>query len=301
MTPVRKAVFPVAGLGTRFLPATKTVPKEMLPLVDRPLIQYAIDEARAAGIEEFLFITSPGKTALESYFGAAPLLEHQLQQAGKSAALDALQMSRLPEGSASFIRQDRPLGLGHAVALAERWTAGAPFAVLLPDDVVLSQTPALAQMVEAQARLGCHMVATEHVPAERISAYGVVDIEQAYGAVQRLKGLVEKPAAPAAPSAYGIVGRYILQPSIFAHLRKGQRGSGGEIQLTDAIAADLAQTGVTGFAFSGTRYDCGSVAGFVDATLAFARARGDIALAPEHVQPAGHPAPGPQAGGKQAA
>ncbi|WP_425040317.1 UTP--glucose-1-phosphate uridylyltransferase [Primorskyibacter sp. S187A] len=277
MTKVRKAVFPVAGLGTRFLPATKSIPKEMLPLVDRPLIQYAVDEARAAGIEEFLFITSPGKAALESYFGAVPLLEHQLAQAGKASALETLAMARLPEGCASFIRQDSPLGLGHAIALAERWVGDDAFAVILPDDVVLSETPALAQMVEAHRRLGCHMVATEHVPADRISAYGVVDIEQAYGSVQRVRGLVEKPAAHEAPSAFGIVGRYILQPSVFAHLRKGTRGSGGEIQLTDAIAADLAQTGVAGFAFEGTRYDCGSVPGFVDATVAFAQARADIA------------------------
>ena len=284
MKPVRKAVFPVAGLGTRFLPATKSVPKEMLPLVDRPLIQYAVNEAREAGIEEFLFITSPGKTALENYFGAAPLLEHQLTQAGKTAALEALDMAQLAEGSASFIRQDRPLGLGHAVALAERWGGSDPFAVILPDDVVMSETSALAQMVEAHSRLGCHMVATEHVPAERISSYGVVDIEQAYGAVQRLNGLVEKPSAEDAPSSFGIVGRYILEPSIFEHLRKGERGSGGEIQLTDAIAADLKTTGVTGFAFEGTRYDCGSVAGFVEATVAFAQARADIALNLSHPQ-----------------
>ncbi|MGX9355816.1 UTP--glucose-1-phosphate uridylyltransferase [Roseobacteraceae bacterium S113] len=277
MTSVRKAVFPVAGLGTRFLPATKSVPKEMLPLVDRPLIQYAIDEARAAGIQEFLFITSPGKTALENYFGATPLLEHQLAEAGKRSALDALATARLPEGTASFIRQDKPLGLGHAVALAERWVGDEAFAVLLPDDVVLSQTPALAQMVAAHRRFGGHMVATEHVSADRISSYGVVDIEQVYGSVQRLAGLVEKPCAEDAPSSFGVVGRYILDPSVFDHLRKGTPGSGGEIQLTDAIAADLDQTGVTGFAFDGTRFDCGSVAGFVDATVAFAQARPDIA------------------------
>lgn len=278
MKPVRKAVFPVAGLGTRFLPATKATPKEMLPLVDRPLIQYAVDEAREAGIEEFLFITSEGKSSLENYFGAAPLLEHRLTQAGKSAALEALSVARLPEGSASFIRQDNPLGLGHAVALAERWVGDDPFAVILPDDVVLSETGSLAQMVQSHARFGGHMVATENVPAERIGSYGVVDIEQTYGSVQRLKGLVEKPSPSEAPSSFGIVGRYILQPSIFDHLRKGERGSGGEIQLTDAIAADLGPAGVCGFAFEGTRFDCGSIAGFVEATLAFALARKDIAL-----------------------
>lgn len=278
MKPVRKAVFPVAGLGTRFLPATKSVPKEMLPLVDRPLIQYAIDEARAAGIEEMLFVTSAGKSALENYFGAAPLLEHQLHKAGKTSALRALSSAELPEGSCSFIRQDHPKGLGHAVSLAERWVGDEPFAVILPDDVALSEKPVLAQMVAAHARLGCHMVATEHVPDDRISSYGVVDIEQTYGQVQKLSRLVEKPDAKDAPSSFGIVGRYILQPSIFDHLRKGQKGSGGEIQLTDAIAADLPEQGATGFAFEGTRYDCGSVSGFVEATVAFAMARNDLAI-----------------------
>ena len=276
MKPVRKAVFPVAGLGTRFLPATKSIPKEMFPLVDRPLIQYAVDEARAAGIEEFIFITSAGKTALENYFGAAPALEWSLTEAGKTGALDALRPSRMPEGTASFIRQDSPRGLGHAVSLARRLVGDEPFAVILPDDIIRAQTPALAQMVAAHARHGGHMIATEAVPASRISSYGVVDIDHSEGPVQTLRGLVEKPRAEDAPSGFGVVGRYILEPSIFDRLASQGPGSGGEIQLTDAIAADLAETGVSGFAFAGERFDCGSIAGFLEATVAFALDRPEL-------------------------
>lgn len=276
MKPVRKAVFPVAGLGTRFLPATKSVPKEMLPLVDRPLIQYAVDEARAAGIEEFIFITSAGKTALENYFGASPALERSLTEAGKTGALDALRPSRMTEGTASFIRQDNPRGLGHAVSLARRLVGDEPFAVILPDDIIRAQTPALAQMVAAHARQGGHMIATEAVPTSRISSYGVVDIDHSDGPVQTLRGLVEKPRAEDAPSGFGVVGRYILEPSIFDRLASQGPGSGGEIQLTDAIAADLAKTGVSGFAFAGERFDCGSIAGFLEATAAFALDRPEL-------------------------
>lgn len=276
MTLVRKAVFPVAGLGTRFLPATKSVPKEMLPLVDRPLIQYAVDEARAAGIEEFLFITSPGKSALENYFGAAPLLERSLREAGKSSVADALVSSNLTEGSCSFVRQYTPRGLGHAVSLARRFVGDAPFAVLLPDDVIRAPVPALAQMVHAFESHRGHMVATETVPTHRLSSYGVVDIRHQTGPVQHLRGLVEKPRPGTAPSQSGIVGRYILEPTVFDWLDRLGPGSGGEIQLTDAICADLERTGVTGFAFDGERFDCGSVGGFVQATTAFALDRADL-------------------------
>ncbi|KZY48264.1 UTP--glucose-1-phosphate uridylyltransferase [Roseovarius sp. HI0049] len=276
MKPVRKAVFPVAGLGTRFLPATKSVPKEMLPLVDRPLIQYAVDEARAAGIEEFIFITSAAKTALENYFGAAPALERSLSEAGKTGALDALRPSQMTEGTASFIRQDNPRGLGHAVSLARRLVGDEPFAVILPDDIIRAPAPALAQMVAAHAKRGGHMIATEAVPQSRISSYGVVDIDHSDGPVQILRGLVEKPRPEAAPSGFGVVGRYILEPTIFDRLAQQGPGSGGEIQLTDAIAADLAATGVSGFAFAGERFDCGSIAGFVEATAAFALDRPDL-------------------------
>lgn len=276
MKPVRKAVFPVAGMGTRFLPATKTVPKEMLPLVDRPLIQYAVDEARAAGIEEFIFITSPGKTALENYFGASPALERTLSESGKTGPLEALRPSHVPEGAVSFIRQENPKGLGHAVLLARRLVGDEPFAVILPDDLIRARTPALKQMVEAHARHGGHMIATETVLDDRISSYGVVDIQRREGSVQVLRGLVEKPRFEDAPSQSGVVGRYILEPSIFERLAVQGPGAGGEIQLTDAIAADLSEAGVNGFEFDGERFDCGSVSGFLNATIAYALDRPEL-------------------------
>lgn len=276
MKPVRKAVFPVAGMGTRFLPATKTVPKEMLPLVDRPLIQYAVDEARAAGIEEFIFITSPGKTALENYFGAAPALERTLSEKGKTGPLEALRPSHVAEGAVSFVRQENPKGLGHAVLLARRLVGDEPFAVILPDDLIRARTPALKQMVEAHSKNRGHMIATESVCDDRISSYGVVDIERREGAVQILRGLVEKPRPEEAPSQSGVVGRYILEPSIFERLAVQGPGAGGEIQLTDAIAADIAETGVNGFEFDGERFDCGSVSGFLNATIAYALDRPDL-------------------------
>ena len=276
MKPIRKAVFPVAGLGTRFLPATKSVPKEMLPLIDKPLIQYAVDEAKAAGIEEFIFITSSGKSALENYFSSMPALEQSLADKGKVDILDALQASALPGGSACFIRQDQPLGLGHAVSLARNAVGDAPFAVILPDDVIRASTPALAQMVDCAAHTDRHMIATQAVAEESLSSYGVVDIARSAGAVQKLRGLVEKPAAGTAPSRYGIVGRYVLQPSVFDRLDELTPGAGGEIQLTDAIAADLRSVGVDGYAFDGRRFDCGSVRGYLEATVAFAQDRPEL-------------------------
>ncbi len=273
---IRKAVFPVAGLGTRFLPATKSIPKEMLPLIDRPIIQYAVDEARAAGIEEFIFITSAGKSSLENYFSEMPALEHTLAAKGKTEILDALQASNLPGGSAYFIRQDQPLGLGHAVSLARNAVGDAPFAVILPDDIIMTSTPALAQMIASAEQSNRHMIATQVVAEENLSSYGVVDIAKSAGARQRLQGLVEKPKAGTAPSRYGIVGRYVLQPSIFDRLAEVNPGAGGEIQLTDAIAADLHATGVDGYAFDGKRFDCGSVRGYLEATAAYARDRADL-------------------------
>ncbi|WP_298836693.1 UTP--glucose-1-phosphate uridylyltransferase [uncultured Roseobacter sp.] len=276
MTHVTKAVFPVAGLGTRFLPATKSVPKEMLPLIDRPLIHYAVEEARAAGIEEFIFITSAGKAALENYFVDMPELEETLARAGKTSALHALQSTQIAGGTVRFVRQENPRGLGHAVSLARDLIGDEPFAVILPDDVIRADTPALDQMIRAFGQFPAHMVATETVPAEKLSSYGVADIAQTFGRIQNLRGLVEKPRAGEAPSRSGIVGRYILQPSIFDHLCGLAPGSGGEIQLTDAIAADLANAGVNGFAFEGQRFDCGSVRGFLEATMAFAQDRPEL-------------------------
>lgn len=276
MTHIRKAVFPVAGMGTRFLPATKSIPKEMLPLVDRPLIQYAVDEARKAGIEEFIFVSAAGKGALEDYFDTAAALEMQLKAKGKTAALDALAPSRMPEGALTILRQARPLGLGHAVRQAKNLIGDAPFAVLLPDDVIMHPTGALAQMVQAHSEVGGHMLATMEVPQASVSSYGVLDVRETHGRISWARGLVEKPRPEAAPSTHAVVGRYILQPSIFARLDALGPGAGGELQLTDAINQDVETVGVTGFNFDGERFDCGSVQGFVQATAAFAMARGDL-------------------------
>lgn len=277
MTHIRKAIFPVAGLGTRFLPATKTVPKEMLPLIDRPLIQYAVDEARAAGIEEFIFITSPGKAALEGYFDGNSALESKLSTGGKDGLLADLLASNMPEGQHSFVRQAQPLGLGHAVRLAARLVGNEPFAVLLADDVIRADTPCLKQMVKAHADIGGNMVATMDVSRAATSSYGVLDIEHRFGRTVRARGMVEKPAPDDAPSTQAVVGRYILQPSVMTRLQGQGAGAGGEIQLTDAIAADLATTSLNGYHFEGQRFDCGSVAGYIEATLAFALARPDLA------------------------
>lgn len=277
MSHIRKAVFPVAGMGTRFLPATKSIPKEMLPLVDRPLIQYAVDEAREAGIEEFIFVTASGKGALEDYFDTAAALEHRLTSAGKTSALDALERTRMPEGSLSFVRQNTPLGLGHAVRLAQRLVGDDPFAVLLPDDVIRAPRGALAQMVDAHAQHRGHMVATMEVPRDQVSAYGVLDVAAEQGQIANARGLVEKPHPDKAPSTSAVIGRYILEPSIFEKLSNLGPGAGGELQLTDAINADLTRAGVNGFRFAGERFDCGSVAGFVQATLAFALDRPELA------------------------
>lgn len=276
MTHIRKAVFPVAGLGTRFLPATKSIPKEMLPLVDRPLIQYAVDEARQAGIEEFIFVTAAGKGALEDYFDTAAALERRLAEIGKRDALAALEQTRMPEGTLSFIRQDQPRGLGHAVKLASRVVGDEPFAVLLPDDVIRAPRGALAQMVEAHAQTGGHMVATMNVPRAKTSAYGVLDVAHENGKIAQARGLVEKPRPDVAPSTLAVIGRYILQPSIFDRLAVQGPGAGGELQLTDAINADVASAGVCGFRFAGQRFDCGSVQGFVQATTQFALDRADL-------------------------
>lgn len=280
MTHIRKAVFPVAGMGTRFLPATKSIPKEMLPLVDRPLIQYAVDEARAAGIEEFIFVTAAGKGALEDYFDTAAALEQRLTANNKHTALGALERTRMAEGALSFVRQNNPLGLGHAVRLAARLIGDEPFAVLLPDDVIRGPQGALSQMVEAHAKHRGHMVATMDVPRAATSSYGILDVSGTEGETQsrlaQARGLVEKPRPENAPSTSAIVGRYILEPSIFDRLANIGPGAGGELQLTDAICADVNTVGVTGYRFRGERFDCGSVQGFVQATLAYALDRPEL-------------------------
>lgn len=273
---VTKAIFPVAGLGTRFLPATKSVPKEIMTLVDRPLVQYAIDEARAAGIKEFIFVTSRGKGALEDYFDYAPQLEQELKRKGKDDLLEALRSTNMDSGEIAYIRQHRALGLGHAVWCARRLVHNEPFAVMLPDDVIAAEKPCLQQMVEAYEETGGSMVAAMEVPASKTSSYGILDVDQDMGSMVSVKGMVEKPEAGTAPSNLAVIGRYILSPNIFKNLNKIKTGAGGEIQLTDAIAQEIGGDGVYGYRFRGQRFDCGSKAGFLQATVAFGLARDDL-------------------------
>ncbi|MGN0933481.1 UTP--glucose-1-phosphate uridylyltransferase GalU [Falsigemmobacter intermedius] len=273
---VTKAVFPVAGLGTRFLPATKSIPKEIMTLVDRPLIQYAIDEARAAGIREFIFVTSRGKSALEDYFDHNPELETALKSKGKTELLAELQHTNMDSGAIAYVRQNSPRGLGHAVWCARRMIGDEPFAVLLPDDVIAAEKPCLAQMVEAYVETGGNMVAAMEVPEDKASSYGVLDIGETMGRVVRAKGMVEKPAKGTAPSNLAVIGRYILTPEVLKHLDKAEVGTGGEIQLTDAIAKETAKNQVFGLRFEGERYDCGSKSGFLQATVAFGLKRPDL-------------------------
>ena len=274
---VTKAIFPVAGMGTRFLPATKSVPKEIMTLVDRPLVQYAIDEARAAGIKEFIFVTSRGKGALEDYFDHAPQLEHLLLEKGKHELLETLQNTNMDSGAIAYIRQHKALGLGHAVWCARRLIGNEPFAVMLPDDVIAAETPCLQQMVEAHAETGGNMVAAMEVEPEKASSYGMLDIAEDMGHMVKVKGMVEKPAADKSPSNLAVIGRYILEPSVLRNLNQIKSGSGGEIQLTDAIARDIEQNAdVYGYRFKGQRFDCGSKSGFLQATVAFGLAREDL-------------------------
>lgn len=276
---VRTAIFPVAGMGTRFLPATKSIPKEMLPLVDRPLIQYAIDEARAAGIREFIFVTARGKSALEDYFDSSPTLERALEQSNKQDLLDEVRKATMPSGDIAYIRQQDALGLGHAVWCARRLVGDQPFAVILPDDVIAAGKPCLQQMVEAYAERDddCSIIATMEVDREATKNYGVLDPEGGGDRLVRARGLVEKPAPELAPSRLAVIGRYILAPAVMDALGQKKKGAGGEIQLTDAIA-EQATNGrpVYGYRFDGERYDCGSKIGFLKANIAFALARGDL-------------------------
>lgn len=278
MTKVTKAILPVAGLGTRFLPATKSVPKEIMTLVDRPLVQYAIDEARAAGIEEFIFVTSRGKGALEDYFDYAPQLESELERKGKTELLEILKGTNMESGKVAYVRQHQALGLGHAVWCARRLIgANEPVAVLLPDDVIAAEKPCLQQMVEAYEETGGHMVAAMEVAEHQISSYGVLDIENTQDQLVKVKGMVEKPAPGTAPSKLAVIGRYILGPQILDRLDAKKIGAGGEIQLTDAIADEIGtENPVHGFCFEGQRFDCGSKAGFLQATVAFALNRPDL-------------------------
>ena len=274
---VTKAIFPVAGLGTRFLPATKSVPKEIMTLVDRPLVQYAIDEAREAGIKEFIFVTSRGKGALEDYFDHAPFLEQELRKKNKTDLLETLKATNMDSGAIAYIRQHRALGLGHAVWCARRLIANEPFAVILPDDVIVGEVPCLKQMVEAYAETGGNMVAAMEVSPEQTSSYGVLDVKEDMGKMVSVKGMVEKPPMGEAPSNLAVIGRYILSPNVLGNLNRLKSGTGGEIHLTDAIADEIEQENpVYGFRFKGERFDCGSKSGFLRATVAFALARPDL-------------------------
>lgn len=274
--PVRKAVLPVAGLGTRFLPATKCMPKEMLPVVDKPLIQYAIEEAEAAGIEQFMLVTGRGKNLMEDHFDHAFELEQILEQRGKVTELELVR--QFPEPSKiQYTRQQQALGLGHAVWCAKDFVHDEPFAVLLPDDMVLAEKGCLAQMMDAYNEVGGNIVAVTEVPREQTNRYGILDIESDDGKLAKATGLVEKPDPSDAPSTLSIIGRYILQPDVFEHLDKQIAGAGGEIQLTDAIAATLDRVPFHGLRYEGTRYDCGSKSGFIAANVAYALERPDMA------------------------
>lgn len=271
MPSVRKAVFPVAGLGTRFLPATKAVPKEVLPLVDKPLIQYAIDEARAAGITDFIFVTAKGKSALENYFDSAPELVRALEEKGKHDLLDLIKPADMPSGVISYIRQQEAHGLGHAVWCARQLVGDEPFAVLLPDDIIESEIPCLKQMVDIYEETGGNIVAAMEVGPEDVSKYGIMDPAKDDGRLVEMKGIVEKPEAEEAPSNLAAIGRYILSPRVMKNLSALKSGAGGEIQLTDAIAEEI-KVGrpVYGLRFDGKRFDCGNKLGYLQATVAFA-------------------------------
>lgn len=271
---VRKAVFPVGGLGTRFLPATKAQPKEMLPVVDKPLIHYAVEEARAAGIEQFIFVTGRGKTAIADHFDVSYELRHQLSTRGK---INGTTEDWLPgPGQVCFTRQQEPLGLGHAVWCARHLVGDEPFAVMLADDLMMAETPCLAQMVNAYRGIGGNLVGVEEVPRAFTSRYGILDVARRDGKLVEAKGIVEKPSPEKAPSTLGVIGRYILHPGIFAVLEKVGRGAGGEIQLTDGLSAMLGAVPLHGLHCDARRFDCGDKAGFVAANVAFALQRDDL-------------------------
>jgi len=273
---VRKAVFPVAGLGTRFLPATKAMPKEMLPIVDRPLIQYAVEEAAAAGIEQMIFVTGRGKRAIEDHFDRAPELEQLLDAQRKHELLELLMSATPPGVSFVYVRQPEPLGLGHAVLCAEHVVGDEPFAVILADDLIDANPGVTAQLIESYRRTGASVLAVEDVPREDTRKYGIVAAEPMNKLEERVTRIVEKPRPEEAPSTLAVVGRYVLRPEVFTELATTPRGSGGEIQLTDAIARRVARGEVIARRFEGKRYDCGSKQGFLQANIAYGRKSGLI-------------------------
>jgi UTP--glucose-1-phosphate uridylyltransferase len=273
--PIRKAVFPVAGLGTRFLPATKAIPKEMLPIVDRPLIQYAVDEAREAGIEQMIFVTGRGKSAIEDHFDIAFELERTMADRGKD--LSVLAPTRLGPGNCAYVRQQEPMGLGHAIWCARDIVGDEPFAIFLPDEFMHGSPGCMAQMVAAYNETGGNVISVLEVPRDKVSSYGVIDPGAQIGALTQVKGLVEKPRIEDAPSNLIISGRYILQPEVMRTLENQEKGAGGEIQLTDAMAKMIGHQPFHAVTFNGKRYDCGSKVGYIEANLAIALERPDMA------------------------
>jgi len=274
--PPRTAIFPVGGLGTRFLPATKAMPKEMLPVVDKPLIQYAVEEARASGIEEFIFVTGRGKSAIEDHFDHGAELAGALSTRGKDKELHAVRDMILDPGQVAYIRQQEPRGLGHAVWCARRFLRDEPFVVLLADDLIMADTPCLKQMIEAYMTVGGNVAAVMDVASDETDRYGILDVTKDDGKLVAAKGLVEKPAPADAPSTLSIIGRYVLDPAVMVELDRQEVGAGGEIQLTDAMARTLGKVPFHGFRFEGRRFDCGSKAGFLEANIAFALEREDL-------------------------
>lgn len=279
LKPLKKAVLPVAGLGTRFLPATKVMAKEMLPVVDKPLIQYAAEECRAAGIEQICLVTGRGKAMLVDHFDFAYELERTLEERNKRAELDLLHAQAVQPGQIISVRQQVPLGLGHAIWCARAFIGDDPFAILLPDDLMLCEVSCTAQLAEAYRETGGNVVAIEEVPRERVNRYGVLDVEKDMGRLVSVKGLVEKPPVEKAPSNLTVIGRYVLMPEVIGHLAKGERGAGGEIQLTDGMAKLIGTQPFHGVRYQGRRFDCGDKAGYLEAQVAFALARPDMAPA----------------------
>lgn len=275
---IKKAVFPVAGLGTRFLPATKSIPKEMLAVADKPLIQYAVDEAREAGIDEFIFVTSRGKSAIEDFFDYDAILSENLKSKDKAAALDVVMQITKPGDRYFYTRQSEALGLGHAVWCAHQIVGDEPFAVLLPDDLIQAERGCLAQMMDVYNQHGGNVVAIQQIPREQTKSYGVIDPSPDYkdGSLIKVKGLVEKPDPRVAPSNFSIIGRYILQPEVFTYLSEQKRGASNEIQLTDSMVPLIAHQPFHGLQFEGTRYDCGSKLGFLSANISYGLKHPDI-------------------------
>lgn len=275
MKPIRKAVFPVAGLGTRFLPATKAIPKEMLPIVDRPLIQYAVDEAREAGIEQMIFVTGRGKSAIEDHFDIAFELEKTMAARGKD--LSILEPTRLGPGNCAYVRQQEPMGLGHAIWCARDIVGDEPFAIFLPDEFMTGETGCMKQMVDAYHQKGGNMISVLEVPHDKVSSYGVIKPGASEGAITEVQGLVEKPKVEDAPSNLIVSGRYILQPEVMDILKHQEKGAGGEIQLTDAMAQMIGKQPFHAVTYNGRRFDCGSKTGYIAANLAIALEREDMA------------------------